>query len=358
MFPFYALFAVWALGAIQFSAVRVQKLEGILFSVAILGTVIMMGLRYEVGGDWESYLATYEALYFQPLSYALTYTDPAYGLINWLAIQLDAGIWLVNLICAAVFVWGVSALARQQRNAWLAFTVATPYLLIVVGMGYTRQAAAIGVICWAIARAPRSSIQAILFGVFVAALFHKTAILFLPVLLAPMLTRKPVYAAIGIAFWIILASALIGSTSDRLVTNYVNSDYQSSGAAIRIGMNVVAAIVFLVFRSRYQMDRYTEKLWTYCSYLSLVCVVGLVTTSSSVGVDRLALFLIPLQMVVFSDFPYALSKKQNPERSLFMAVLLYSFSVQYVYFTYASFSWAWVPYQNVIFSDTTVQRLP
>ena len=45
---------------------------------------------------------------------------------------------------AVPFTYGLFRICRQQPNPWLALVVATPFLIIVVGMGYTRQAAAMG----------------------------------------------------------------------------------------------------------------------------------------------------------------------------------------------------------------------
>lgn len=56
--------------------------------------------------------------------------------------------------------------------------------MIVVGMGYTRQATALGVVCWAVATASSDRVWKIVAKIALAALIHKTAILFLPILLA------------------------------------------------------------------------------------------------------------------------------------------------------------------------------
>lgn len=358
MLPFYGLFLIWALGAIQFSSPVNRKQENLLFLIAFVATALMVGLRYEVGGDWETYLQMYDLMYFQPLSFNLKITDPAYGFLNWVSARFNGGLWPINLVCGSVLIAGLSALAKRQVNSWLAMTTATPYLIIVVGMGYTRQAAAIGVICWTISQANRDRLVRTIGGILVAALFHKTAILFLPILLAPALARRPVHAAIGVVTFVAIGLVVLGGDADKLVTNYVSSDYQSSGAALRVSMNVVAGLIFLTFKDKYQMSRYIKHVWTICSYLSLLSLLALVNSASSVGVDRLALFLIPLQVVTFAGLPYALSKRGGaPAPSLLLGVIGYNFIVEYVYFTFADFSWAWVPYQNILFSDTTIHRL-
>ena len=357
MIPFFGLFLVWALGAIQFSSPRQREIEPVLFLSAASATIFFVGLRYEVGGDWETYLSMYQLMYYQPLLYSVSITDPAYAFLNWLSASFNGGLWPVNLVCGFILISGLGALARKQANPWLAMTAATPYLIIVVGMGYTRQAAAIGVICWTISRSSPNKLGRTVAGIAFAALFHKTAILFLPILLAPVLARRPLHAAIGATLFIVIGQIVLGGDTDKLVTNYVNSDYQSSGAAIRVVMNVLAGIIFLWFKGRYLMSDYIKRVWTICSYLSLASLLGLATAASSVGVDRLALFLIPFQVVTFSGLPYALSRTEKPKPLILLGVTGYYFVVEFVYFVFADFSWAWVPYQNILFSDTAIHRL-
>ena len=107
--------------------------------------VMVVGFRHEVGADWSNY--------FKPLITALEQTwfegirsggDPAYGLLTWIAANFGGGIYLVNLVCAIVFVAGLLVFARNTPQPWLAMCVAVPYLVIVVSMGYTRQSVAIG----------------------------------------------------------------------------------------------------------------------------------------------------------------------------------------------------------------------
>ncbi|RYF30991.1 MAG: hypothetical protein EOO38_31900 [Cytophagaceae bacterium] len=98
MLPFYGLFMIWALGAIHFSSPVSKEQEKLLFLTASSVTALMVGLRYEVGGDWETYLQMYESMYFQPLFFNLKVTDPAYGLLNWVSARFDGGVWPVKYV--------------------------------------------------------------------------------------------------------------------------------------------------------------------------------------------------------------------------------------------------------------------
>jgi len=114
-------------------------------SVAIwLVLTLVIGLRHEVGGDWETYLENLDLVRDEPFSNISLIRDPAYVLLNWVSWKLGAVIYGVNLVCACIFSFGLVLFCRAQPRPWLALCLSIPYLVIVVAMGYTRQAVSIG----------------------------------------------------------------------------------------------------------------------------------------------------------------------------------------------------------------------
>ncbi len=353
MIPYFLLLGIWLVGTIQFSSKSESGFERILYGAAIVFTILMVGFRYQVGGDWVTYEEMYRDISMQSLQEATRFTEPGYAFLNWISAKFDGGVYVANLACAIIFVLGLSSLARKQPNPWLAMMVSVPYLVIVVGMGYTRQAAAIGTICWAISTARHDRVWKIVAKIVFGALFHKTAILFLPILLAPVAKRNLLFGIMGLIAFATLAAIALGGSSDRLVTNYVNSNYQSSGAAIRIGMNVLAATIFIALRKNFVISLSERIIWTIISALSVASVAGLIFTSSSVGVDRLSLFLIPIQVFVYGNIPSLPSFAKRSRIATTLAIIFYSISVQYVYFFHGSFSYTWLPYRNILVTDTS-----
>lgn len=344
MTPYWTIFALWALGAVQYARKATADGKILPFALAAAVTALFVGLRNQVGGDWLPYLDIYDNIYFQPLDEALGLSDPGYAFLNWLAAQLDWGVWFPNLVCAIIFTAGLTRLASFQPNPWLAVMVAVPYLVIVVAMGYTRQAAAIGIVCFAVADASERKTWRLVGLIAFAALFHKTAILMLPIMLVPIATRNLLVGLLGVIAFGLFFSFFLGAMTDRLVTNYVQSGYDSQGAAIRVGMNVVAGVLFLLLRDRMGLPDFIKSFWTINAVLSLVSAAALLVLPSSSGVDRIALFLIPLQVVTFSRLPYALSATSRPLPSLTLAVIAYSFAVQFVWLNYADNANSWLPY--------------
>lgn len=348
MLPYWLLFTLWAAGAVQADRRRLPQWQAVFFLVASVFTVLLIGLRFRVGGDWEAYMRMYDDISLLALPDGMRVTDPAYALINWVAARSDLGIGLVNLVCAGVFTGGIATLAWRTPNPALAMLIAVPYLVIVVAMGYTRQAAAIGVVCFAVATGSERRTVRLVVLIGIAALLHKTAILILPIVLRPVIQRNMLFGILGGLVFIVLFGALLRGSSDQLINSYVQGDYNSQGALVRILMNIGPACIYLILHKKMELSKLQHDFWMSCSILALVSVIGLVVASASSGIDRLALYLIPLQLVVYSKLPYVFSKAGKSSPSILLGVIGYSLAVQYVWLSYADNAFAWLPYRTII----------
>jgi hypothetical protein len=302
--------------------------------------VLMIGLRHEVGGDWAAYLLNMEYMdEFSP------YTDPANQLLYWLGINSGGGIYLVNLVSAVFFTFGLVEFCRDQPRPWLALTVAVPYLITVVAMGYTRQGVAIGLAMLGIVALGRGSTVKFVFWVALAATFHKSAVILVPLaILANTKRRLITLLWVGITAFVLFA-LLLREALDNLISGYIGDEYQSSGAAIRVAMNAVPALLFLFFRNRFQLSREQRTFWTWMALSALLLVLALSISPSSTAVDRVALYWIPLQLFVLSRMPNVLGSQFGKNGFLVNVVVLYSAAVLFVWLFYGVHSVYWIPYQ-------------
>jgi EpsG family len=308
--------------------------------------VLMIGLRHEVGGDWSNYLPMVKDASSQTLAEATLRSDPAYGLLNWLGARTGLGVYLVNTVCAIIFSWGLVVFCRAQLRPWLALVVAVPYLVIVVAMGYTRQGTAIGLaMLGLIALSERKLLRFVLFVGF-AAMFHKTAVILMPLAVLAG-TRQKLWTAlwVGLSFALFYV-LLLQESVESLRSGYVDAQMQSEGAALRLAMNALPAILFLAFRRHFFMVEADRTFWIWMSLGSLALVVMLlVSPSTSTAVDRIALYWIPLQLFVFSRLPNAMGKKGGLDRFLVLGVVAYSGAVLFVWMMFGAHSPNWLPYQ-------------
>lgn len=351
MLPYWSLFALFAAGAATYGGqLAIRERPTFLFAIACIATVAMIGLRLEVGGDFYSYLDFYTRMSLFPFAKAIGFGDPAYAAINWIVRRADIGMWMVNTICAAIFVAGLGRFALRQPNPWLAMLIAVPYLIIVVAMGYTRQAAALGFVMWGFAAFERGAVRSYAVSVLAAVTFHLTAIVLLPLGMLSVTRNKVLTSLLLILLTASLYFVLVQSNIDRLVANYVTAGYASQGALVRVAMNLPPALIFLAARNRFIMPPESRRLWTNFSIAALLCLVALIFSDASTAIDRLALYIIPLQIMVLSRAPSIFARSGRESLALVMALILYSAIILYVWLNHAQHADAWLPYNNYLWS--------
>jgi hypothetical protein len=349
MWPYWILFVFPALQAIS-RLKQVQPLSGqrwsVLWCFVFVLLVLMIGLRHSVGGDWGSYSENLESITNLPIGEALRGKgDPADSLLNWVAGQSGLGIYLVNSVYGALFSWGLLVFCREQQRPWLALTIAVPYLITVVGMGYSRQGVAIGLIMLGLVALKNKSVFKFMLWVALAATFHKSAVIMFPMAVLGG-SRRPVLTL----FWVcvttfILFVLILQESVDELFLNYVGAKYESSGAAIRVAMNAFPAMIFLLMRKRFEMASAQRSFWTWLAWGALAFVALLYVSPSSTAVDRVALYWIPLQLYVLSRVPDAFGKPGARNALWVYAVVGYSATVHFVWLFFATHSGYWLPYQ-------------
>ena len=344
MFPYWLLFSVIALGALFNSGAFGRRRGDFdpMLVIALAAIALMIGFRFEVGGDWRAYGRYYSFASLATFNQIINKDDPGYQLINWVAAKLDAGLWLVNLVCGTVFSWGLFRLIRSQPFPWLSLLLAVPYLIIVVAMGYSRQGIAIGVLMAGIAGFQcNGSIVRYAFYVLVAALFHRTAVIGLPLLLIGGQRGWLVNLLIGTFGSVLLYDVFLARSIDQLVNNYVSSDISSQGAAIRVAMSILPAVTFIIFRKRLGFSPIETNIWRNFSYAAIALLIALLAVSASTVIDRLALYILPLQLAVMPRVVGTLVR----ERAGKVMIIFYCLAIQFVWLTFAAHSNYWVPYQ-------------
>jgi EpsG-like putative glucosyltransferase len=313
-----------------------------LFIFGALATILVIGLRYRVGADWFNYIGIYDGVQRFSLRSALALGDPGYQLVNWVAAHFGLKIWVVNMVAAGFFSWGLYRLCSVQPSPWLAFAVAVPYLVIVVAMGYTRQSMALGVLMAGLAKQTRgASIYNLAIYVALAATFHKTAVIVFPIIAISSRGSRSLNLLILLFASFGLYSLFLGNAMDSLVSNYIDREYDSQGAGIRVAMNLVPAVLLWTFRRKLGFDLPEYRIWRNFALVALAFTVLLFVLPSSTAVDRMSLYIMPLQIAVLARVAL-LGESRIPGTS---AVLIYLFMVQFVWLNFAGHAQYWVPYQ-------------
>ena len=131
------------------------------------------------------------------------------------------------------------------------------------------------------------------------------------------------------------------------MAGYIETGYSSSGAAVRIAMNALPAFLYLLFRSRLKLGDDERRFLDVLALVALAFVGLLNVSPSSTAVDRMALYIIPIQLLVLGRLPLALARTTGYYNLLAAGIVAYSAAVMIVWLNFADDASAWVPYSLI-----------
>lgn len=311
-----------------------------------LTLMVLIGFRDRVGGDWFNYFTYLFRAEYLTFNEALQRSDPAYEILNILSVQWGLGVVGVNVFCGTVFAIALVIYVRSMPRPWLALAVAIPYMTIVVSMGYSRQGVALSFALIGLVALGRGRFIWFAFWIVIAASFHRSAVVLIGIALLKMDFRKIWNLPILLAVVLFMYVAFLEDQTDHLITQYIENEMQSDGALVRLLMNLVPAILFVKHRKKFAISQGEHKTYMIMSLISigafLAFVVGLVP---STAVDRMALYIIPIQLFVFSNLPDSLGDSNSQKANITFIILLYYALALFVWLNFANFSHWWLPYR-------------
>jgi hypothetical protein len=304
-----------------------------------------LGLRDRVGADWGIYELHFNRVANYSFLDVVSLSDPAYYFLNWVAARLGAGLYLANLACAMILVYGVVKLARTLRYSPVAGVVAVPYLFVVVGMGYTRQSVAVGLFLVGLAhlssgRKYRYAILAV-----IGSAFHKSAVVTLPLMAVIPSGRRYVGLFVAVVSSVAGVYYFVADSLGYLSDTYLSGRYESEGGFIRVAMNFIPSVAYLIWGKRVEFNPVSLSVWR------ILCVLSLATVPlvffASTATDRIALYLIAIQLYVIPKMSL-LFRSSRSRAAYFSGVSLFYGLVLIVWLNFASHSSGLLPYQSVL----------
>lgn len=347
MLPYLLSWGFFAyLGLIKTRRIATSSLLALGFFLTLL-----IGLREQVGADWFNYLTFLDRYDGLPFAEIFQQYEPGYGLLNWIGANFCGSVYLVNTICGLIFVIGLLLFCHVQPRPCLALCLAFPYLITVVAMGYSRQGVAIGLEMIALLALERDRLLMFLAWIALAATFHRTVLVLLILPSSTLsvsrrfsqLIRLLLIVGVTYGFY----SVVIATDFDYYVQGYIKAEYESQGCLIRVALCLLPALAFLSNRRRFQLSSDVQRIWTLISLMAVAAAIGLFTVSSSTAVDRLALYLLPLQLFVGSRLPDT-RLFGIPPGTWNQLLIAFSFVVLIVWLFFAEYSSYWLPYRNLL----------
>ncbi|MDG1986864.1 MAG: EpsG family protein [Halieaceae bacterium] len=352
MVLYWYIFGIVALLSLQSSVFQRRSLTSIgnfTFNGICIFLFIVLGFRYRVGGDWNTY-QEYNADHLG-LPFSSVYSpgnDPGYNFFNWLGANFLGGVILPNLVMAAIFIFGVHRFCLTLPRPFLGLLVSLPFLVWVVGAGYTRQAAALGLFLVALCYVRSGNVFGYLTFAGLSILFHKTAVGLLPfgLFLVPRLFSV---RALSVALLFITVTGLLFygfiSANIHMLLKYLEHEYTSYGTTPRMVIIGLCALIFISLNSRFNIYLTEKRFWYVFSSAGLFIILISLSSISSTPFDRILLYWLPLKMYLLAHLPSAFSQDVGNSRELIIiSIILFAASMQFVWFSYSPNAYAWSPY--------------
>ncbi len=309
--------------------------------------VLFIGLRYEVGPDWNVYVE-----HFQYQASEFFKTNPGYGLMFLISNYLGFGIVLLNLISAVIFISGLLFFCKNLKNSYLGLVSAYPYLIVVVSMGFITQACSIGLEMIALVFYERRKYILYYLLIGIASLFHNSALLLILIPLMDNLTRfknKKSLALIIFFFGVFIFFYLNYFQNLFLEYEYFfTAGYNASGAIFKIVLTSIFAIIFVAKQKMFGFNKQQTNLG-YSLSLNIFLILGYTfLTASTAATYRISLYFLPLVIMVSSALPYSRILRISVRDWKFTLILI-NLLLLIGWFSLSYHSQYWIPYNNVLF---------
>ena len=241
-----------------------------------IALTLFIGLRHEVGGDWFSYIPYLTRAEGIPLAEAIAMGDPGYNTLNWLFAGNALGIYGVNMVSGHLFSWlsfvlqgstlpAGALLCRSLHGDWWWL-----WATAVRGLPWDSSCPAClpwreadcGTFCWLGA----------------AASFHSTALVMLLFVFPAVRGRTIVMRLLRLMILLIVGAALVQTFLiahvEMLVAGYIEVEYQSQGAAIRVAMNLLPGLMLLLWPKRFDFTEQQLRLWRAIAITAFGCALA------------------------------------------------------------------------------------
>lgn len=324
-------------------------------ALAVFGVFLLlfMGTRDDTGCDFRAYEARFKYLYRDP-SY-MSYVDkeePGFHWLNLLVHDLGLDYMWLNVFGSLIFVVCLIRFVRLSPAPLLLLALMFPIVIIQLGMSGLRQALAVAFLLQAMISFVHVRRLNVGLWILLAAQFHQSAYLFLPLALMAGRQFSWIMAVAGVAVLGPAAYFLLGERADVYSDRYVEQIYgenSSSGAVLRYALAVLPCILFELHAKR--VRRLLPKLYPLLRVVSLMTfALAPIGVLSTVALHRMTFYVLPATLLMFVCTVMAMPKAQVLSRKLLYLPAGVLLTYLLGWFTLSRHSSiCYVPYESFIF---------
>ncbi len=277
----------------------------------LVGLFLFSAFRFEVGCDWPNYILNFREQHWASMGDALLQPNPSHWVLLELMDILGLDYYWLNIVTSAIFFAGIHAVARRSPEPLIILVLAFPVLIMNMPMSAVKQAAAIGICCFAFNAFIDRRLILFVVLLFIAATFHSSALVFLvmaPFVHAGYTPRN--LALAGVMAIPLLFLVMSTEAAEIATTRYIESDRSAQGAIFRLSLLILTGLGFFLLLSRRWANLFPEsQKFIGLTAGAMVALAGLMLVSSVVA-DRFGYYLIIPALMIYSALPHLYSRGQ------------------------------------------------
>ena len=254
------------------------KIDDIIFYTLLVFIILFTGLRYQVGSDWQNYEHEY-FLKNKDFISSFTNRDFGFSILNFTFSSLGFSYVTLNLFLSIIAVSSVFIFCKNNPNWFIGIFMSIPYFFTMCIMGYVRQGLSIGILFLVFYAIQNNKKLLFLICIFFAVSIHKSSIIYLPLFALffinenfsdIFLSLKKLFFLFLFVLFVCLFFILLIVLSNQWasIIGYLQQDRHSSGALVRSIMNLIPAIIFIIFKNNLNMPNIINKVCYFFTFLS------------------------------------------------------------------------------------------
>ena len=273
-----------------------------------------------------------------------------YDLLNWLVGRLNLEFYFINILCIILGIFSFHSF-KNLPNRWILWVVIFHTGIMILSMGYVRQAFAIFFIIIAINSLIFKKIYYFFFYTTLGFLFHKTSFIFF--LLIFFYFEKINYKYFLIILIPTISILILESKSlYKLYYLYVEQSTlrgaggESLGVYYRLPISIVVAVLFLIYKEHLSKNFIERKIYVFFSFYVFFLIP--VSFASTTLADRMLLYSFPLSLVTFCRFENIFINKKH-KYIVNILIILIQFTNLFYWSVFSNTGIAWSIYRSYLF---------
>ena len=336
-----------------------------LYYLIALFFIIFIGLRYEVGCDWQQYKEMFEkfnSLNLLEIIERNFFAKQKLQEIGHIILTLvSQNIYVLNFIYSIIFSLPLFYFCSQLKRKYFTLLISYPYYIIVIGMGPIRQAACISLFMLSILLVSKKKYYSHFFLTVTSALLHQSSILFNSIIFGSLLNqfKKIKFSKKNILIIFLLSLIFLyclPSITQKFIF-YINIyDFRDQNGVRLINpaksaiyiwfLHFITSIIFIKNISKFDFNNSLNRILILLSIFDFLLLP--IIFLNSVIAYRFLLYLFPSSILITSKVPDL--KLFNINKNYYINIIIgLSLLSLIIWLNFAFHSSCWVPYKNILF---------